>query len=214
MPATELVIFDCDGVLVDSEPIALEIDRKVLHIVGIELSEAEIVDRFMGRSPSVMEAMIEEHLGAPIPPSLRRTFDRMYQAAFEAGLNAVDGVADALEQIQQPVCVASSSSQGSLRHKLELTGLDKHFDGNVYSASQVSRGKPAPDLFLFAAEQMRVSPGHCVVVEDSPYGLRAAISAQMRALAYYTGLISKSRLSFENVPVFDNMRDLPELLRT
>jgi HAD superfamily hydrolase (TIGR01509 family) len=209
---TELVIFDCDGVLVDSEPTAVKVDREVLRMVGIELSEAEIVERFVGRSTSVMDAMIEEHLGGPIPRSLKQTFDRMYLDAFETTLAAVDGVADALERIHQPVCVASSSTSESLRHKLELTGLHDRFDGHAYSATQVRRGKPAPDLFLFAAEQMGVAPARCVVVEDSPYGLQAARAARMRALAYDGGFVDRTRLRLEDVMVFDDMRLLPELL--
>jgi HAD superfamily hydrolase (TIGR01509 family) len=208
----ELVIFDCDGVLVDSEPIAVEIDRELLRAVGIELSEAEIVERFVGRSATVMDAMIEERLGAPIPLSLRRRFDRMYQEAFDARLTAVEGVESALEEIELPACVASSSTPESLRHKLQLTGLYERFDGHIYSASQVSRGKPAPDLFLFAAEQMGFPPERCAVVEDSPYGLQAALAAGMRALAYDGGLVGTARLEMPGVQIFDDMRRLPELL--
>jgi HAD superfamily hydrolase (TIGR01509 family) len=212
MDVPELVIFDCDGVLVDSELIAVEIDREVLRMVGIELSETEIVERFVGRSAAVMDAMIEEHLRGPVPQSLRQTFDRMYQDAFDARLTAVAGIEDALDRIEQSVCVASSSTPRSLRHKLELTGLYERFDGHVYSASQVPRGKPAPDLFLFAADQMGVPPEHCVVIEDSPYGLQAARAARMCALAYAGGLIPTVRLEMDGVTIFDDMRRLPELL--
>jgi HAD superfamily hydrolase (TIGR01509 family) len=208
----QLVIFDCDGVLVDSEPIAVGIDQLVLERVGLSLSRREIIDRFVGRSASVMDAVIEERLGHPIPPELRAEFDRLYQRAFDAELKPVAGIPEALERIRLPMCVASSSEPNSLRHKLQLTRLDCYFGDRVFSARQVPRGKPAPDLFLFAAEQMRFPPSRSVVVEDSQYGVQAGLAAGMRVLAYTGGITANDTLRSDGVVLFDDMQELPTLL--
>jgi HAD superfamily hydrolase (TIGR01509 family) len=208
----ELVIFDCDGVLVDSERIAVRVDQAVLATVGITLSEAEIIDRFVGRSAAVMDAVIEEQLGHPIPDELRERFDALYRAAFEAELAPVDGISDALGGLRQQVCVASGSEPASLRHKLALTGLLSRFEGRIYSASQVARGKPAPDLFQFAAGEMGVGPERCVVIEDSQYGVQAALAANMPVLAYAGGITPAEGLELDGVVVFHDMRELPSLI--
>ena len=211
--ALELVIFDCDGVLVDSEPIAVRVDLVVLAEFGLELSEAEVIERFVGRSPAVMLETIEAHIGRRIPDRLE-SYEHLYTAAFEAELTAVDGVEEALDRITQPICVASSSEPRSLRRKLELTGLYGRFEGRVFSASEVKNGKPAPDLFLHAAARIGVRPSRCVVVEDSRYGVQAARAANMDALAYVGGLTSVRALEGPRTTLFDDMRDLPELLQT
>lgn len=210
--APQLVIFDCDGVLIDSERIAVRIDREILERVGLSLSEEEIIDRFVGRSASVMDAVIEEHLGYPITPEMRAEFDRLYQQAFEANLEPVVGIPEALAQIRLPMCVASSSEPDSLRRKLEMTGLTRYFADHLFSARQVARGKPAPDLFLFAAEQMRCRPSDSVVIEDSQYGIEAARAAGMRVFAFTGGITPLDHLQREGVVLFDDMRALPTLL--
>jgi HAD superfamily hydrolase (TIGR01509 family) len=210
--AVELVIFDCDGVLVDSEPIAVRIDLEVLAEFGVELSEAEVIDRFVGRSPRVMVEAIEAHLGRRLPDGLE-SYEHLYATAFEAELTSVDGIEEALDQITQSSCVASSSEPGSLRRKLQLTGLYQRFEGRVFSASEVAAGKPAPDLFLHAAERMGAAPSRCVVVEDSRYGVQAARAADMHALAYAGGLTPAHALAGPRTTVFDDMRQLPDLMR-
>ena len=185
---TELVIFDCDGVLVNSEPISVRIDVEVLREVGLPMSEAEVIERFVGRSPRVMLEVIEAHVGHPLPGNWGERYGHRYWDAFEAELGPVDGIEDALAQISLPSCVASSSEPDSLRHKLELTGLYARFEGRIFSASEVANGKPAPDLFLYAAKQMGTDPSACVVVEDSRYGVQAARAAGMDALGYAGGL--------------------------
>jgi len=208
----QLVIFDCDGVLVDSEPIAVRIDVAVLHDVGLPLSKAEVIDRFVGRSPRVMLEAIEAHLGHPLPGNWGERYGHLYWDAFEAELTAVDGIQAALEQISLPSCVASSSEPDSLRHKLELTGLYERFAGRIFSASEVANGKPAPDLFLYAAEQMGVDPPDCVVVEDSRYGVQAARAAGMDVVGYAGGLTPAAVLEGPRTVVFESMRELPELI--
>ena len=148
------------------------------------LSETEIVERFVGRSPSVMRAAVEEHLGRPLPADWDTEFRALYEEAYAAGLRPVDGITDALDEIALPTCVASSSEPGPLRHKLELTGLYDRFAGRIFSASAVRAGKPAPDVFLHAAARMGVRPEACAVVEDSRAGVMAARAAGMDVFAY------------------------------
>jgi HAD superfamily hydrolase (TIGR01509 family) len=211
--ACELVIFDCDGVLVDSEPIAVRIDQQVLAQFGIVLTEAEVIDLFLGRSPSVMVDAIEAHLGRPLQPGRRDEYERVYAEAFERELAPVPGVEDALDRIPHRACVASSSEPASLRRKLELTGLYARFAGRMFSASEVQHGKPAPDLFRHAAGVLGADPSRCVVVEDSVYGVQAARAAGMAVLAYVGGgLTTAERLAGPSTTVFEHMRELPGLL--
>ncbi len=208
----ELVTFDCDGVLVDSEPISVQIDMLVLERVGMPMSRAEVIDRFVGRSKAVMLAAIEQHLGEPLSPILDQEFERLYDDAFEEQLRAVDGIDEALAGISYPTCVASSSEPASLRFKLKLVGLYEQFAGRIFSASEVKRGKPAPDLFLYAAERMGARPEACVVIEDSQYGVQAARAAGMDVFAYASGLVDARLLAGERTVLFDDMQALPSML--
>ncbi|MFF9506929.1 HAD family hydrolase [Streptomyces sp. NPDC014724] len=208
----ELVIFDCDGVLVDSERIAVRVDAMSLASLGWPLSEAEIVERFVGRSHADMITDVEKHLGYKLPDGWEAEQHHLYHKAMEAELTAVDGVVEALNQIQLPACVASSSSHDGLRHTLGLTGLYSRFEGRIYSAAEVVNGKPAPDLFLHAARHMGFAPEVCAVVEDSRYGVQAARAAGMRAFGYCGGLTPEEWLHGPGTVVFDDMRELPALL--
>jgi len=211
----DLVIFDCDGVLVDSERLSIRVDAMFLERLGWPMDEAEIVERFVGRSDADMRADIEERLGRPIPAEIDREFDRIYRDTFERELTAVDGIVDALDVIVAaaiPICVASSGGHAKIRRSLDLTGLTRYFGDRIFSAADVPRGKPAPDLFLHAASSMDASPSRCAVVEDSAFGVDAAIAAGMRAFGYAGGVTSGDRLSRPGVVVFDDMHRLPELL--
>jgi HAD superfamily hydrolase (TIGR01509 family) len=209
----KLVIFDCDGVLVESEPIAIRIDMQILARFGMHLSEAEVVARYVGRSPSVMQTEIEEHLGEPLSDAWQQEYRHLFTEAYDAGLEPVSGITQALDQIAEATCVASSSEPESLIHKLKLTGLHDRFAGRIFSAAEVRNGKPAPDLFLHAAERMAVAPSRCAVVEDSRYGVEAARAAGMSAFAYAGGVTSADVLRGPGTTVFEDMRELPGLLR-
>jgi HAD superfamily hydrolase (TIGR01509 family) len=210
----ELIIFDCDGVLVDSEPISVRVDAAVLAEVGLHLSEQEIIDRYVGRSPSVMRDAIEAHLGHPLPDDWAAHSRPRYAEAFERELEPIDGIVDALDAISAATCVASSSEPDELVFKLTLTGLYDRFAGRIFSAVEVPNGKPAPDLFLHAAQQMGIDPGACAVVEDSQYGVQAARAAGMAAFGY-TGSVTPARmLEGPGTTVFDDMRQLPRLLQS
>jgi HAD superfamily hydrolase (TIGR01509 family) len=207
-----LVIFDCDGVLVDTERIAVRIDVMVLAQLGWPMTETEVVQRFMGRSDEEMTADIEAHLGRRLPASWEEPFRHLYRQAFEAELEPVAGVVEALDAIATPTCVASSGTHEKIRFTLGLTGLYERFAGRIFSVSDVARGKPAPDLFLHAAGRMGVPPGQCAVVEDSRYGVEAARAAGMRAFGYAGGLAPKGSLAGPHTVVFEDMRELPRLL--
>jgi HAD superfamily hydrolase (TIGR01509 family) len=208
----ELVIFDCDGVLVDSEPIAVRVDVEVLGRLGWTLTEAEIIERFVGRSEAYMTNEIEAAIGRSLPGGWEREFSTLYREALEAELQPVEGIVDALEQIALPTCVASSSTHERIRFTLGLTGLVERFDGRIFSATDVTDGKPAPDLFLHAAAALGAEPAHCAVIEDSVYGVQAARAAGMHAFAYAGGVIPADRLSGPGTTVFSDMRALPVLL--
>jgi HAD superfamily hydrolase (TIGR01509 family) len=208
----ELVIFDCDGVLVDSERIAVRIDAIVLERLGWPLSEAEIIERFVGRSEAYMTTEIEAAIGRSLPAGWDGEFTPLYREALEAELAPVDGIVGALDRISLPTCVASSSTHDRLRFTLGLTGLLERFDGRIFSSTDVANGKPAPDLFLHAAATLGADPARCAVVEDSFYGVEAARAAGMTAFGYAGGLTAPERLAGPATTVFHDMRELPELL--
>jgi HAD superfamily hydrolase (TIGR01509 family) len=208
----DLVIFDCDGVLVDSERLAIKVDAKVLAKLGWPLTEAEIVERFVGVSDADFRRAIESHLGRHLPDDWESELEPLYRSAFAAELRPVDGIVEALDRITIPICVASSGTHEKMRYTLGLTGLYDRFDGRIFSATEVARGKPEPDLFLYAAERMGVAPQTCVVVEDSVNGVRAARAAGMKVLAYAGGVTSTAKLEGPRTTVFEHMRQLRELL--
>ena len=184
----DLAIFDCDGVLVDSERICVKVDAMITADLGCAFTEEEIIEKFVGSSTEVYTAAVEEQLGRRLEKDWLQPYEHLYQAAFEAELTAVDGVAEALKSLTTPVCVASNTHHVSIRRNLEIAALSEHFEGRIFSAADVPRGKPAPDLFLHAARSMGVEPERCAVVEDSAYGVQAARAADMRAFGYCGGL--------------------------
>ncbi|MEV7421153.1 MULTISPECIES: HAD family hydrolase [unclassified Streptomyces] len=209
----ELVIFDCDGVLVDSERLCLRVDTQVFAELGCHFTEEEMIETFVGSSAEIYDRALEERLGRPLEPGWNKPYDHLYQRAFETELTAIDGAADALEALDLPFCIASNCGHHSLRRNLRTTGLLHHFaDGHIFSAEDVDRGKPAPDVFLHAARTMGVAPARCVVVEDSPYGVTAARAAGMRVFGYAGGLTAAHRLAGPGTVVFEDMRELPGLL--
>jgi HAD superfamily hydrolase (TIGR01509 family) len=199
-------------VLVDSERLAVRIDVRVLAELGWVLTEREVIDRFVGRSHEFMVAEIEAHLGRPLADGGEDPFQRLYREAFAAELAPVAGVVQALDEITLPVCVASSGTHAKMRYTLGLTGLYERFAGRIFSATEVARGKPAPDLFLHAAARMGADPAACAVVEDSRYGVEAARAAGMLALGFAGGVTPAERLRGPGTIVFSDMRELPRLL--
>ncbi|WP_033222739.1 HAD family hydrolase [Kitasatospora phosalacinea] len=186
----ELVVFDCDGVLVDSERIAVRVQVEVGARLGWPLGPDEVVERFIGRTHAAIWAQVGERMGPVAAAEWERSFEQRHRELVDAELAPVDGIVAALDALDArglPYCVASSGSQAKMRHTLGRTGLYGRFAGRIFSADEVARGKPFPDVFLHAAAGTGYAPESCVVVEDSPTGLRAARAAGMRRLGYTPG---------------------------
>ncbi|HEY1933029.1 MAG TPA: HAD family hydrolase [Acetobacteraceae bacterium] len=185
--SSALIIFDCDGVLIDSEHLACRTDSACLAELGIAMSEEEILDRYVGISMATMLSDIEVRSGVTLPADFAATLQRRIAQAFETELRPMPGIEHLLDGLEQTTCVASSSTPERLRHALTCVGLFHRFAPHIFSATQVKRGKPAPDLFLFSAQQMNSAPDDCVVIEDSVAGVTAAVAAGMRAIGFTGG---------------------------
>jgi HAD superfamily hydrolase (TIGR01509 family) len=179
-----LLIFDCDGVLVDSEVMAHQTLLDVLAPLGFAMTLEESYGVFAGRSLKDTLAVIEQQLGHPLRMDLLDQSRDLLFARFREALEPVDGLTDAVAALPYPRCVASSSSPDRLRLALQVTGLAPLFGANVFSATQVRNGKPAPDLFLFAARSMSAAPAQCIVIEDSPFGVAAGLAAGMQVIGF------------------------------
>lgn len=212
-----LVIFDCDGVLIDSELIACRVDAECLTEIGFPTTAEFIQQNFVGMSSRAMFERIERDHGRKLPPGFAASLQQRLHDTFDGELAAIAGVADMLPRLGIRSCVASSSQPERLRHTLGMTGLWRHFVPYVFSATMVANGKPAPDLFLYAAERMSAAPRDCVVVEDSHAGVTAGRAAGMRVLGFTGGShcgpghAAMLRAAGADA-VFDDMTRLPELL--
>lgn len=184
----ELIIFDCDGVLVDSEAIVIEIEAALLTEAGFPMSVDDVAERCVGLSYPDMMAMLEREFGRPVPDELNQRIQHDALAAFPERLRPVGGIDTLLDGLALPRCVASSSDTDRIVLSLGLTGLARHFaPEHIFSAQLVDRGKPAPDLFLLAAERLDTAPERCLVIEDSPHGVAAAIAAGMDVVGFVGG---------------------------
>lgn len=183
-----LVIFDCDGVLVDSEALVVHLEAEMLTTAGFPIAAEQILRRFTGLSYDSMLSAIGEDFGRPVPPAVGDGILRESMALFPARLEAVPGISDVLERLAQPRCVASSSDLERIELSLRVCDLARHFaPESLFSAEMVENGKPAPDLFLLAADGMGVAPEECLVIEDSPPGVQAACAAGMKAVGLVAG---------------------------
>ncbi|HUN97862.1 MAG TPA: HAD family hydrolase [Bradyrhizobium sp.] len=183
----ELVIFDCDGVLVDSEVISCRAHADVLTRHGYPIDAEQVFHRFLGRSTRQANLEIEAELGRSLPEAYHTDLQDELFRSFDSDLQAVPHIHEALDAIAQPVCVASSGSQQRMRVSLGRARLYDRFAPNIFSASQVARGKPAPDLFLFAASEMKADPERSLVIEDSVAGVSGAVAAGMAVFGFCGG---------------------------
>jgi HAD superfamily hydrolase (TIGR01509 family) len=213
----DLVIFDCDGVLVDSEALACVVHADVLTAHGYAITAAQVHARFLGRSSREARFEVETEMGRALPDAytvaLKATIDRV----FGEQLAPVPHIADTLAKLTQRICVASSGTPTRIVSSLTTTGLLDRFAPNLFSASQVQNGKPAPDLFLFAATEMGVKPSCCVVVEDSIPGVIAARAAGMTVLGFHGGAhcgpdTAAALKAVGADATFADMRELPGLI--
>lgn len=185
--ARPLVIFDCDGVLVDSEGLSARVLSDALTAIGFPLTPPDCIDRYTGISSRSMVGLIEAEWGHPLPPDFLDRLRAADAAAFRAELQPMPGARELLAGLGAPRCVASSGRLVKMRLTLGLTGLLAFVEPDLYSAEMVAHGKPAPDLFLFAAQKMGFAPADCVVVEDSRAGVQAGAAAGMRVLGFTGG---------------------------
>jgi HAD superfamily hydrolase (TIGR01509 family) len=210
----DLVIFDNDGVLVDSEPISNRLLAGYLTELGHPTSYEDSIRDYMGSAMHRIHDLVQARTGQRLPEDFDDVFHGRVFAAFERELEPVAGAVGVLEKLAADgvaYCVASSGSHERIRVGHRKTGLDRWFDdGRIFSSQDVGRGKPAPDLFLYAAERMGVEPARCVVVEDSPLGVRAAVAAGMDVYGF-TGMTPADRL-MGATQLFSDMGELADLL--
>jgi HAD superfamily hydrolase (TIGR01509 family) len=214
----DLVIFDCDGVLVDSERLVVRVEAQICQERGWDLTEDDVIREFVGLSDVAMRARLSELVGEELDEGWDAEYTQRYRDALARDLEAVPGVAGAIDAVEQAglaTCVASSGSHEKMALTLGKTGLLERFTGRIFSATdpEVAAGKPAPDLFLHAAARMGVEPARCAVVEDSPFGLEAAVAAGMVPFGFTGSVIPADRLDLAGVTLFDSMAELPALVR-
>ena len=185
--AWDLVIFDCDGVLIDSEPLTIRLEIALLAEHGIAITADEINERYCGVSMKAMLSDLEARHGRSLGDDFAARHAASLARLCEAELQVMPGIEAVLDGLSSRMCVASSSSPERLRHTLGLVDLYRRFDPHVFSATMVARGKPAPDLFLYAAQRFATAPEHCLVIEDSPAGIDAAVTAGMTAIGFCGG---------------------------
>jgi len=213
-----LLIFDCDGVLVDSELMANAALAELISELGHPMTTQQAIDTFTGRSLRDVLATAETLLCRPIPTDLGAQAGRRLLGRFRRELKAVAGMREAIAALDYPRCVASSSTRERIALSLDVTGLTPLFGANVFSADQVAHGKPAPDLYLAAAQAMGAAPAHCIVIEDSPLGIQAAMAAGMQAIGFTGASHATARLAEQLVQagaaiVIGTASDLPAVVR-
>jgi HAD superfamily hydrolase (TIGR01509 family) len=217
LSSVDLVIFDCDGVLVDSEVISCAAHAETLTRHGYPITSDQVLERFLGVSDREARETIETELGRPLADDFESQMNEAALRRYTEDLRAIPYIDEAIAAIDLPKCVASSGTPEKIRHGLGCAGLYDQLAPHIFSASQVKRGKPAPDLFLFAAGQMQAAPARCVVIEDSLAGIAAAVAAGMPVLGFHGGSHCRpghgDRLRAAGaVAVFGDMRLLPGLI--
>jgi HAD superfamily hydrolase (TIGR01509 family) len=208
----KLVIFDCDGVLVDSEKLSIEALLSCLKEIGIimTIEDFSIMGTRGAKLATILEK-IEYIKGFKLNPEFPVLYRKKMDDLFVANLTAIDGISEALAKIRYPICVASSGPVEKIKRSLQLTGLSDKFGNRIFSSYTIQSWKPEPDLFLYAAREMKTAPSDCVVVEDSILGIQAATSAGMKPLAF---TLNQRAEDFKSMGIksFTNMSELPQLI--
>jgi HAD superfamily hydrolase (TIGR01509 family) len=212
MSAFDLVIFDCDGVLVDSERIANQVFCDMLNELGLPVSLQDMFEHFVGLSmPQCVELVTKMHGKCP-PGSFIDELRQRTASELKERVTPMPGIEQALGNLTIPSCVASSGDHEKIRLTLRATGLLTRFEGRIFSVVDVAKPKPAPDVFLLAAGQLGVAPARCAVVEDTPTGVRAAVAAGMRAFGFAANTPAHRLMDAGANCIFSDMTQLPELL--
>lgn len=208
----ELLILDCDGVVVDSEPITTRILTEMLNDLGLSMSIEEVAQRFTGQTFSRILELISDLLGRSLPQDFEPIYRDRSFAAMETELKPVEGIKIALDQINIPYCIASNGPHEKMQKTLSITSLLSQFEGRLFSSDDVSRGKPFPDLFLFAARHFAVPPSACLVIEDSASGVEAALAAGMSVYGFSECETDTRLLIAGANRIFCQMSELPSLV--
>jgi HAD superfamily hydrolase (TIGR01509 family) len=213
----DLIIFDCDGVLVDSEVISCRAHAETLTRHGYPITAEQVLERFLGVSDREARQTIEREMGRELPDDFEAQMKQAALQRYTGELGAIPNIGEAIDAIKLPKCVASSGTPEKIRHGLTCAGLYDQLAPHIFSATQVSRGKPAPDLFLFAAEQMKVQPARCLVIEDSVPGVTGGCAAGMTVLGFHGGSHcqpghAEMLRAAGAAMIFDDMRQLPALI--
>jgi len=212
MAGFDLVIFDCDGVVVDSERASHDVFGAFIRSLGANLSEAEMHEHFLGRRLAECVAIVEKITGRPVPPGALDRYKVERDRVLRERVVPIEGIRDVLEGLTIPYCIASSGDHDKMRVTLGTTNLLPLFEGRLFSATEVPNGKPAPDVFLLAAERMGVEPKRTAVIEDSVNGVLAGCAAGMTVFGF-AGLVPAAKLAGAGAAaVFTHMRELPALL--
>lgn len=214
-----LLIFDCDGVLLETESLANQCEVDALRDLGHSFTLEEYIDIALGKHNHLVEATLKEKFDIKLPVNFWKDVGLKQRMIFERDLSAVEGVLQAITSLSLPTCVASSSSMERLHHTLGITGLLPHFKGRIYSTESVARGKPFPDIFLHAAKCMNVAPMNCLVIEDSLAGIEGALAAGMTVLAFAGGrhITRRMRQKLQDSGahlLFDRMSELKEVINS
>lgn len=208
----DLIVFDCDGVLVDSERITERVFAQMLGELGLALDEAEMAEQFLGRSTGESVRRAGELLGRPLPADFEERYGERSRVVLAREVTLMPGVAQMLNAIDLPSAIASNGLREKMQITLRVTGLLPRFDGRWFGIDDVAHGKPAPDLYLLAARSFGARPAHCVVVEDSPTGVAAGLAAGMTVLGYAAHTPPVRLVAAGAHHVFDDMAHLPALL--
>lgn len=209
----QLVIFDCDGVLVDSERITNTVFCAMLNELGLRVSLPDMFEKFVGLSMPQCLDLITELMGRAPPEDFVPNLKHRAEAALRAEVTPIEGVAEALQELRIPYCVASSGEHEKIRLTLGATGLLKNFENRIFSVVDVARPKPAPDVFLHAARTLGADPAACAVIEDTPTGVRAGVAAGMRVFGFSANTPQHRLKEAGAHHVFSEMRRLPGLLQ-
>jgi len=205
----EFVIFDCDGVLIDSETVALPVLGTMLAELGAHLEVDEVHRRFGGLAVSQVMAAVAETLGTAPPATFEADLARRWEDVLGSELVPIAGVTDVLENLRLPFCTASNAESTEIRFNLGAAGLRHHFEDRIYTATDVDHPKPAPDLYLLAARTHGVDPAVCAVVEDTPTGVAAGAAAGMHVFGYST---RHSEAALRAAGARETFRHMDELL--
>jgi HAD superfamily hydrolase (TIGR01509 family) len=212
-PPLQLVIFDCDGVLIDSEPIANRVFMEQLDAAGLKMPLEQVMKTFVGRTRDGCIELAGRMRGRPLPAAFGAAWDAALHEALEREVKPVEGIPELLRGLELPCCVASNGERERMTRALRAAGLLPFVEGRLFSAADVARPKPAPDLFLHAARTMGAEPARCVVIEDTPTGIEAGVAAGMRVLGYAGAAHANvDAMRAAGAQLFDRMASLPGLL--